>query len=68
MSLSPVKERSKVKMDFCPMCYSEKIKKCTGEYKRGNSLIPYLEWYYCPECKEKFYDMDAVSTLEEYRQ
>ncbi|HPN29823.1 MAG TPA: hypothetical protein PKY81_02585 [bacterium] len=67
MSLSPVKKRSKIEMDFCPICYSENIKKCCGEFQRNNIVIPYLEWYYCPDCKEKFYDINAASAIEDYR-
>ena len=68
MSLSQVKNRSKIKLTCCPMCHSKKIKECQGEYTEGGIFIPYLEWYYCPDCKEEFYDSDAMETLEEYQQ
>ena len=52
----------------CPSCVSVKIKKVrrkwTGEYKGHTYAVENLEFYECPDCKERIYDPEAMRAIE----
>jgi len=57
-----------LKIKTCPHCGSEKIKKVRRNWS-GNSqgkafVVPALEYFECPNCREKIYDRQAMRKIE----
>ncbi|HEY9159616.1 MAG TPA: hypothetical protein VIS94_00825 [Desulfomonilia bacterium] len=52
----------------CPACDSLKIKKVRKDLQGNVGDVKYsvqaLEYYECPDCKEKIYDINAMRRIE----
>ena len=52
----------------CPACGSQKIKKVKNNFEGTADGIKYtvssLEYYECPDCKEKVYDINSMRKIE----
>jgi len=52
----------------CPSCGSGKIRrvrrKWSGEYEGKGYTIENLEFYECPDCRERVYDPEAMRAIE----
>jgi uncharacterized protein with PIN domain len=52
----------------CPVCGSLKIKKVRKDLQGNVGDVKYsvqsLEYYECPDCKEKIYDINAMRRIE----
>ena len=52
----------------CPVCGSVKIKKVRNDFQGMVNGVKYsvqsLEYYECPDCKEKVYDINAMRKIE----
>ena len=57
-----------LKINICPTCGSEKIKKVRrnlmGRFAGRSYAVPSLEFYECPDCGEKVYDREAMRKIE----
>ena len=57
-----------LKINICPTCGSEKIKKVRrnlmGRFSGRSYAVPSLEFYECPDCGEKVYDRGAMQKIE----
>ena len=56
------------KITKCPSCGSTNIKHVrrnwSGEYKGRRYMVENLEFYECPDCRERIYDRDAMRAIE----
>jgi YgiT-type zinc finger domain-containing protein len=54
----------------CPNCNSDRIAKVcrdwTGKYRNQQYTVPELEFYECPVCGERVFDVEAVRKIREY--
>ena len=52
----------------CPVCDSLKIKKVRNDFQGivdgAKYSVRSLEYYECPDCKEKVYDINAMRRIE----
>jgi YgiT-type zinc finger domain-containing protein len=52
----------------CPSCGSAKImrvrRKWSGEYGGQHYTVENLEFYECPDCKERVYDPETMRAIE----
>jgi YgiT-type zinc finger domain-containing protein len=57
-----------LKLDRCPSCGSERIKrvqrKWTGRVNGEAYSVPALEFYECPDCGERVYDREAMRRIQ----
>jgi len=60
----------KLNITICPTCGGKNIKKVRrnwrGEYQGRTYIVPSLEFYECPDCKEHIYDRQAMRKIESH--
>ena len=59
-----------VKITICPTCGSNKIKRVrcdwTGQARGQAYTVPNLEYWDCPDCDEKIFDVEAMRKIQAY--
>jgi len=62
----PLRVRPKTDITECPMCGSSRVVREIGEFvTRDDFRVPSIEYEYCKNCGEKFYDPDASSAIDD---
>ncbi|MFN8489579.1 MAG: YgiT-type zinc finger protein [Caldilineaceae bacterium] len=60
--------RTELQIKHCPNCGSDQIKKVrrnwVGKSKGKSYTVPDLEFYECPICQERIFDLEALRQMQ----